>query len=96
MFEARLFAALVEALGSTGEADRAMEIVEDMESRGVSECAGVYYALASALCTAGRLSEALIQVQTHRTFCLHCFAIQPQIWPFDDLDRVSILLTMTN
>lgn len=46
----------------TGEVDKAIEMVQDMERRGVIECAGVYYALASALCTAGRLSEALVQV----------------------------------
>jgi pentatricopeptide repeat protein len=56
------FAALVEALGTTGEVDKAIEMVEEMERRGVLECAGVYYALASALCAVGRLSEALVQV----------------------------------
>ena len=56
------FAALVEALGTAGEVDMAIEMVEEMERRGVLECAGVYYALASALCAAARLSEALVQV----------------------------------
>ncbi len=56
------FAALVEALGTAGEVDTAIEMVEEMERRGILECAGVYYALASALCAAGRLSEALVQV----------------------------------
>lgn len=59
-----LFAALVEALGMSGEVEKAVAMVQDMECRGVIESAGVYYALASALCTAGRLSEALVQVRT--------------------------------
>lgn len=55
----------MEALGTAGEIDQAIEVVDDMERRGILECAGVYYALASALCTAGLLSEALVQVRTH-------------------------------
>lgn len=56
-------AALVVALGMAGEVDKAVEMVEDMEQRGVLECAGVYYALACTLCTAGRWPDALIQVR---------------------------------
>ena len=58
-----LVTALVEALGAAGEADKAVEMVEFMEQRGVLKSAGVYYALACALCTGGRWSEALLQVQ---------------------------------
>jgi pentatricopeptide repeat protein len=55
-------AALVEALGKAGEADKAVEMVKDMGQRGFVDCAGVYYALACTLCTVGRWSEALLQV----------------------------------
>lgn len=53
---------LVNTLWREGKPDEAIEVVEDMESRGQVGSASLYYDLARCLCSVGRCEEGLKQV----------------------------------
>ncbi|GMH08760.1 hypothetical protein Nepgr_010600 [Nepenthes gracilis] len=53
---------LVNAFWREGKTDEAVEAVKEMEQRGIVGSASLYYDLACCLCSAGRLQEALMQV----------------------------------
>jgi pentatricopeptide repeat protein len=52
----------VEGLGQIGKADLAVQMVKQMEERGIVAVPGVFYALAVTLCTCGKWEDALLQV----------------------------------
>ncbi|KAG5528425.1 hypothetical protein RHGRI_029189 [Rhododendron griersonianum] len=51
------------ALTYKGKVDEAVQVVRDMEQRGVFGTASVYYELACCLCNIGRWQEALLEVE---------------------------------
>ncbi|KAL1537601.1 pentatricopeptide repeat-containing protein-like protein, chloroplastic [Salvia divinorum] len=59
---ALIYKVLINALWKEGKVDEAIMAVEEMERRGVVGTAGLYYDLARCLCSAGRCSEALKQI----------------------------------
>lgn len=52
----------MEGLGQIGKADLAVQMVKQMEQRGMVAVPGVYYALAATLCVCGKWQDALLQV----------------------------------
>lgn len=57
------FLVLVKAFWEEGKVDEAIQVVRDMEQRGVFGAACVYYELACCLCNNGRWQEALLEVR---------------------------------
>ncbi|XP_047339308.1 pentatricopeptide repeat-containing protein At1g30610, chloroplastic [Impatiens glandulifera] len=53
---------LVKTFSKEGKIDEAVSAMEEMESRGVIGSAALYYDFARCLCSAGRVEEALVQV----------------------------------
>ncbi|KAJ0098072.1 hypothetical protein Patl1_28509 [Pistacia atlantica] len=54
---------LVKAFWEEGKINEAVEVVRDMEQRGVVGTASVYYELACCLCNSGRWQEAMVVVE---------------------------------
>lgn len=54
---------LVRAFWEEGKVNEAVEVVRDMEQRGVVGTASVYYELASCLCNNGRWQDAILEVR---------------------------------
>ncbi|XP_042030370.1 pentatricopeptide repeat-containing protein At1g30610, chloroplastic-like [Salvia splendens] len=59
---ALIYKVLINALWKEGKVDEAIMAVDEMERRGIVGTAGLYYDLARCLCSAGRCSEALKQI----------------------------------
>lgn len=53
---------LVSTFWEEDKADKAVEVVRDMERRGVVGTASVYYELACCLCNKGRWRDAMLEV----------------------------------
>lgn len=53
---------LVRAFWEEGKVNEAVEVVRDMERRGVVGIASVYYELACCLCNNGRWQDAIVEV----------------------------------
>ncbi|KAJ3693554.1 hypothetical protein LUZ60_009034 [Juncus effusus] len=53
---------LINAFWKEGKIEEAIEAVKEMERKGIVGTASLYYDFARCLCTAGRLQEALVQV----------------------------------
>ncbi|CAL0334272.1 unnamed protein product [Lupinus luteus] len=53
---------LVNTLWKEGKTDQAVLTVQEMENRGIVGSASIYYDLARCLCAAGRIHEALMQI----------------------------------
>ena len=53
---------LVRAFWEEGKVNEAVEVVRDMERRGVVGTASVYYELACCLCNNGRWQDAILEV----------------------------------
>lgn len=66
--KALTYKVLVKAFWEEGEVDEAIQVVRDMEQRGVFGAACVYYELACCLCNNGRWQEALLEVKKLKKF----------------------------
>lgn len=62
-----MISVLVKTFWKEDKIDKAIDVVRDMEQRGIVRTASVYYELACCLCNKGRWQEAMGQVR----YCLH-------------------------
>lgn len=60
---------LVRAFSGEGKVNEAVEVVRDMEQRGVVGASSVYYELACCLCSNGRWEDAMLEVNLFWVCC---------------------------
>lgn len=60
---------LVRAFSDEGKVNEAVEVVRDMEQRGVVGASSVYYELACCLCSNGRWEDAMLEVNLFWVCC---------------------------